>query len=999
MFKQFIHFIFLDETKRRHYLLSFLLLLPLISFSQNPHPYFRNYTTDDGLPSPEVHYCLEDNQGFMWFATDNGISRFDGYEFKNYGPREGLKHSVVFDLQKDSKGRLWIGTMNGDLYYLENDTIHPFEQNFKIEELNIKSNFLRDFYIDALDNKYLSIGGSGILKFYPDGKSEQIICQNKESERLFIRIKNRWISGGGTSKVFERKNNIHAINKLVTEIRTDSISLIQLPITALPRSSRGNYWMIQLDPSSDLSYQYEYLFESKNGKPIWSKPFPFDIGLKGIMLLPEGAILLGFTKKKGLRFYENITALKEERFEQYLSDISISHIYKDSKGALWLSSIENGVFYCPDIKQRIYDKSAGLSANYVSAFDFKDHHEIFVGLRDGKVYSINDKEETLTKLPDYSGQQIVYDLLYEPSRAELWVTKASGIVHFTDGIWNATSQYDLLQRKILIPYKKMTLSRNGNYLWGTSHVGFGGFDLSEKENLKKVMNPIFQERSFRVWEDQQHRIWVANISGLYEFKNNQLIRPEPFFAPFETRAEDIGELADGTLVIGTKGEGVLFWKDSLFQQVTMEDGLSSDMIENVYVDFAQNIWVGTLKGLNKINRSDTTFEVKTFTIFHGLPSNEINQVKVKGDEIWIATTKGLIKWKEPVQEIFSRKPFIEQVLVNNEPVNLSTQNEFGYLKNNLTFQYLTINFRSQGKINYRYRLNEETWVTTRNRSVNFARLSSDLYRFEVQAQNEDGYWSESSFYNFEIKIPFWKRNWFVALGIFFFFLLMRLFYQNRIKNLRKEEAIKQEINDLQNAALRAQMNPHFIFNCLNSIQNLINMDDKENASRYLVRFARLIRTALKSSINKTISLHDEIGLLESYLELEKLRFKDKFNFQIEVDAKLDQYDVALPPMLIQSYVENSIVHGFAERESGGVLHIHFQDKDQQLEVTIADNGIGYYQSQKNKVARHEGHESFGMSISNQRIALMDTSNEVSIEEVKDAQGQVKGTRVRLVINN
>ncbi len=982
-------------TKRKHLFISFLLLLPLFSISQNPHPYFRNYTTDDGLPSPEVHYCLEADQGFMWFATDNGISRFDGYEFKNYGPREGLENPVVFNLQKDSKGRIWIGTMNGALYYLENDTIHPFDQNFKIKELNIYSDILRGFYIDSLDNKYLSIGGIGILKFYPNGDLNHVEIQNKEASHFFIQIQNNWMFGG-ERKNFKNKSHVEMYFKPNIEIHTDSISLVNLPIKVSRKSPYSNSWRIRLNHEHDLSYQHKYLIEFKNGQPIWSKPYPFDTQLKDVMILPEGEILLGFVKKGGIHLYENLTALKAGHFEQYLSGISVSHIFKDSKGAFWLSSIENGIFYCPDIKQRIYDKSAGLSTDYVSAFDFKDDQETFVGLRDGNVFKFNDKKPSLKRLPENPGQFIVYDLLYDHTREELWVTSGD-VAYLKNGAWNTIPKYNFAQKKINIFDKKMTFGRNKNRLWGTSHFGSGVLDLEKKEGYKIGIDAGYTKRTFRIWEDQSQRIWVANINGLFEYKNHQMIQPEPFFAPFSIRAEDIGELEDGTLVIGTKGAGVLFWKDSLLRQVTIEHGLAADMIENVYVDAAQNIWVGTLKGLNKINRRDTTFEVKTFTILHGLPSNEINGVKIKGDEIWIATTKGLIKWKEPVQDTFSKKPLIAQVLVNNKQVNWSAKNEFSHLNNNFTFQYLTINFRSQGKINYRYRLNGEAWTITRSRSVNFARLSSDLYQFEVQAQNEDGYWSTSSFYNFEIKSPFWKRNWFITLGIIFFSFLMWIFYRTRIKNLRKAEATKQEISDLQNAALRAQMNPHFIFNCLNSIQNLINNDDKENASRYLVRFAKLIRTTLKSSVNKTISLYDEIGLLESYLELEKLRFKEKFNYQIEVDSKLDQYDVDLPPMLIQSYVENAVVHGFAQREYGGELRIQFQHKDQQLEVTIEDNGIGYYHSKKNRTPKNQGHQSFGMSISNQRIALMNTSNEVLIEELKDEEGQVSGTRVTLVI--
>ena len=141
-----------------------ITLSTLGGWAQNPHPYFRNFTTDDGIPSPEVYYSIQDTAGYMWFATDNGLSRFDGYEFKNYGSREGLKHNVVFYMQKDPKGKIWLATMHGQLYFIEGDSIRTFAQNAVIERINSKPNFIKDFYIDTVGNKYLSIFQKGILK-------------------------------------------------------------------------------------------------------------------------------------------------------------------------------------------------------------------------------------------------------------------------------------------------------------------------------------------------------------------------------------------------------------------------------------------------------------------------------------------------------------------------------------------------------------------------------------------------------------------------------------------------------------------------------------------------------------------------------------------------------------------------------------------------------------------------------------------------------------------
>ena len=978
-------------TKRRHYTSIFLLLFTSLVLAQNPHPYFRNYTTDDGLPSPEVHYCLEDNDGYMWFATDNGVSRFDGYEFKNYGPREGLKDPVVFYLQKDSKGTIWMATMSGLLYYWKEDHIYPFEQNYLIEERNHEGFHINDFYIDDMNTKYLSIKNIDILKFQ-NGKPFEWIKKEHEEVDFFAKpIENRWMIGGNFKSVAV-KNKIH--NRASLELLLPNPQIISISNDLKSKSISNSRWIYQFE-SNKLHLQIgDYLYELVNNQITWSQHFPFNVPNKSVHKLSNGQILIGTVgKRRGLYLYKNINHLKNNQYQYFLAEVSVSQIFKDGKGGFWFASLENGVFYCQDFQQKIYDQSMGLTTDNVMTFDFKNEDELFIGSRDGYVFSLDESTNLLNSLPLIQNRDIVYELVYLSQFDELWATTGS-LFWFKNGQWEGKKNFN----NNFTSGKKMTLSKDQSLIWTAYSGGFGATKISDKKVHLNSVDSGYKTRSFRVWEDQQERIWVANINGLFEFKYSKLIRPQPFFSAFRVRAEDISELADSTLVIGTKGEGVLFWKDSLFQQVTVADGLSSDMIENVYIDSSQNIWVGTLKGLNKITRRDTSFVVKVYSIFHGLPSNEINQVKVRGDEVWIATTKGLIKWKEPLFNTESKKPVIDKILVNNKSIDLLAFSNLEYWENNIEFYFTTINFRSQGKIKYRYRLNEANWNATYNRSVNFANLSPSSYRFEVQSQNENQIWSLSTVLEFEIQPPFYQTNWFFFLGMISLVFLSWFFYNSQINKFKKEEALKLQMNELRNSALRAQMNPHFIFNCLNSIQNLIQQDDKENASLYLIRFAKMIRSTLNASTNNLITVEEEIQHLENYLKLEQLRFKDKFEYHIDIDPSIDQYEIELPSMLIQTYVENAIQHGFAEWKKNGKINIQFYKKDNQLEIQIEDNGIGFFQSQQMKETDRKLHRSLGMNISQKRLSLLDAANTVNIQELKNKDGTIGGTLVTLRIH-
>ena len=184
-------------------------------------------------------------------------------------------------------------------------------------------------------------------------------------------------------------------------------------------------------------------------------------------------------------------------------------------------------------------------------------------------------------------------------------------------------------------------------------------------------------------------------------------------------------------------------------------------------------------------------------------------------------------------------------------------------------------------------------------------------------------------------------------------------------DLREKHELEQQIETYRKTALQAQMNPHFIFNCLNSIQNFIMLNDRDNAMGYLAKFARLIRENLNASVETEISVHQEIEILETYLSLEQLRFKDKFSFAIEVDKNVDVISTKIAPLLIQPLVENAIIHGMKGVEKDGVIRIKFRSIKDGLEVSVFDNGLFVKPSES-----RGDHKSLGMSITSKRLGLI-----------------------------
>jgi hypothetical protein len=386
--------------------------------------------------------------------------------------------------------------------------------------------------------------------------------------------------------------------------------------------------------------------------------------------------------------------------------------------------------------------------------------------------------------------------------------------------------------------------------------------------------------------------------------------------------------------------------------------------------------------------------VKRITVFNGLPSNEINRVATVGNELWVATSKGLVHFLPKEKNHYAPVPEIDVVLVNNRPINHSKRLSLGPNQNNLTIRFSAINYSMNGKIPYRYRFTGSPWTTTLTRSVNLPVLPAGERRFEVQAQNEDGIWSESAVLRFEIQ-PHWYATWWarsaaavaLALGVF-------MFLKIRTKRLEKAHEMQLQMANLERSALQAQMNPHFIFNCLNSIQNFILQNEKESAISYLGSFAALVRSMLNASVSGSIALADEIKLLNNYLALEKLRFKGRFDFEVTVAEGIDVYEVKIPPLLIQPYVENAVLHGMSNKEAEGKVAVHFEKKTSFMEITVEDNGPGM---SKENVHKYPGpaHKSVGMSITKKRLELLAKNRQNS--EVRIEPGSASGTVVHIRI--
>jgi hypothetical protein len=417
-------------------------------------------------------------------------------------------------------------------------------------------------------------------------------------------------------------------------------------------------------------------------------------------------------------------------------------------------------------------------------------------------------------------------------------------------------------------------------------------------------------------------------------------------------------------------------------------------------------WLLLATNLGLIRMDLRNYKMQIINKLDGLNQKEINAIETLNDEVFLATTKGLIRFPLQIKSENKVIPNIKlHTIIVNDSLNVGLNKQFFQAnENNILFQFQTALFRSRKTFFYEYRLKglNDNWQQTDATApyAQYRSLPSGEYTFEVRAVNEDGIRSEIQAFSFFISIPIWKRWWFVLLMISISFSFVYWLVHRRIQNIRHQAMLENELKTSQLTALKAQMNPHFLYNALNSIQDLILQKDVLNASRYLTKFSHLMRQILEASGHLGIPLSQEIQILNLYLELEKLRFGNQFQYSITLPERMDLTTIQVPSMIIQPFAENAVKHGLLHKTEGlKVLTIDFEIKD-LLICTITDNGIGRENSEKIKARQGKKTTSFATSATQKRLEILNQTHQqkigLKIIDLKEKETPI-GTKVIIYI--
>ena len=971
--------------------------LPCLLFSQNaPHPTFRQYTTADGLASPETYCILQDREGFIWISSDNGVSRFDGYSFRNYGVKDGLLENVIFVMQSDSLGQVWMQAMSGNLYFFDGQIIRPYWHNNVLLKFKNRVDTSKGFIVEgAGETVHVALLNYGVITISKDGAtstlehSEPFCWQVFEKNGVAILALNAHDEPGKMRTYQDELNRKKLSSPFYFHVDG---AVWPFPGFVFSKKEGRQIDAFRLGDGKYLLKIRSDVWFIENGQVQWQRYFPHQI--LHARLMDHGKLFLGLHWLQGLRIFDSIDDFQKSEGTTWLSGQNVSYFMEDREGGKWFATIENGVFYEPADAFSVYDRESGLPNEKVTALTVKNDREIFAGLVNGEVWCLDRLPGKWTQLPGIPSSNFVKDLHFDPQNQQLWAGRDE-LFYLKENNW-VRSAATYRNEDISIA-NRITESPGGKRLWVCNHIGFMSMDLPEMTpaNIHKG----YDQRTFIVREDFNGRVWAGQPKGLFELKDGALLPRQNLHPAFSLRVEDIALLPDSTLVIATKGGGIVFWKSDHFDQITTSQGLTADMLECVLADDKGVVWAGTLNGLNRITGTWGHRQVEQITVAHGLPSNEISRICTAGENVWVATNQGLVNFTRKNKSTGSPKPILASVLANNRSLDPTQPIQLPPKENNLTIGFFAINYKMNGNIPYRYRMDGSDWTMTMNRSLNFPALPPGECHFEVEAQNEDGVWSEPATLRFVINPPWWATWWAKLSGVIAIAITGSSIYLYRTGQLKKAYRIQLLMAELERSALQAQMNPHFIFNCLNSIQNFILQNEKQAAIQYLGSFASLVRSMLNASVAGKILLSEEVKLLNNYLKLEKLRFKNRFDFEVRTADGLDVFDIKIPPLLVQPYVENAVQHGISGRASGGRVEVFFEKKENYLEVSIRDNGEGL-KNRNGQDEKPKTHKSFGMSITRRRLELLSKgkeNNTVRVNALQDENGQDSGTQVVICI--
>lgn len=944
-----------------------LLFINQVSYSQQPAYFILGEKEFEGI---QIYDVIQDNDNNYWFSTDQGFFKYDNYTFEQISCKE-MKGTSAFGFVKNKSGIIYCYNLNKQIIKIENSICSVF---YELKE----DEFSSDICLNVSVEGELQVNAKTCLVLNASGSRKKTMIPDFNYYGFPFPIsENKVISHVGNT------NTILIYNG--TDFSYQTLVSNEKKVNGVLRFFKSNHSVYAVSTGDKQFYIY---------KPEKNEIIPFnrfeELNEKEFYRFYEedGSLWAAGTISGVYQFSQGSSFdIKGKFYKDYL----ISDVFKDNEGNLLLSTFNFGVLVIPSLAIPDVLPFEGME-NPVS-IEFDNELGILCGTLKGELWQIHP-----------SGNKIINEGGSRPVQSVFSFENFPYII-YDDGKLKA------IHRKTgkIIELASVSLKDAVLHTDGNVYISFNkGIAKISEENGTPIFERIsgLDLRTYAIEKDENGNLFFATSEGLKKMNSKGIIS-DVLFHSKQVFVNDL--FSNGKMTCAaSKNDGILEIKKGKITGNIVPQWKDNSIEMLKLIRYENHFYLLTSKGFYILNYDGQV--ISQLNKLHGFSTQRIFDFEIKTDknprnaaknEIWLVHSNGIHKMN--LNHLYPNivKPTIRlnSFFVNDSKIEFKKQNSFDFQSRNFRFEFSSPTLKNKENIRYHFKLEgyDSDWQINDyfSNEISYNALAPGEYTFRVKAENQ-GVFSEEINYSFTIEGPFYYSWWFILVITGGIVGVVILFYRRKLRNQKRKAQLINEMNASRLAAIQSQMNPHFIFNSLNAIQDLVLKGDVDNSYTFITKFSDLVRRTLDYSGKDFIEFEQEIKLLELYLSLEKLRFKEQLQISFETN---DIEDVMIPPMLIQPFIENAILHGLLHKEGKKLLKIHFKMND-SLHCFIEDNGIGRKASMEIKSRQRSDHESFsGKAIKKRFDILKDIFGEDLGFQYEDLveNGKVSGTKVVLKI--
>lgn len=1022
----------MSRNPLRPFLIGLLLSLAIQLNAQTQGIRFQRIGLEDGLSNMSVDALHQDRFGFIWVGTWDGVSRYDGKSFEVFRTIPGDTNSLIFNEIKSfaepNDSSLWVSTYGG-LTRWDHKQARFFKRQLNGQPLPAHYRLSNHLVADQHGRMFQGgHQGNDITIISGDSASVQIKLReaspyNRIPPVILATESGTWI-GDGFGLLYLKDGKSAAEPAEVYDPILEE--LINQPISALIQDQHGVIWIGGKDGLWGYSPATGALEEVK---PADSHTIST---VQALAMGDGGQLWIGTAN--GLHCRHPLSGLVDSYYHDPNDPFSLSHdnihaLLIDRGGTLWVGTARGGLNHAylrkPSTFNTVTHSAFGLPRHELVVFSFEQasSDSIWVGTNHGLFLLDKVSKQILGHWKE--GKQASGGLLGKTVMAIsqgknnkiIISTRPGGLqeLDLTTGKVTPFQTYQSGDKKNIGFFRKILPSTyDEDTLFLAGNLGCGQYIRSTGE--WKEFHSSYSWDLMR--EDDCLFLIGENGLSTYNLCADSIELHSWVATPQDRKKANTVLFQDEEgLWIGTYGMGLIHkpMDKPGYRRWSRQHGLPSDYVFGIQEDNRGQLWLSTTEGLARFNKE--TGSVLTFGQDDGLMDNEFgtnSSFKASNGEMYFGGNNGFVSFYPDQVEVrqsrYNPPLVITSLQLSGDPLPVDSavwmkhQISFpGYLQQHLEIGFAALDYSRPANLSYQFRLLgwDDEWTQPSPRAnAQFTNLKPGTYQFEVRSTNGDGKWTSKIRRLTVIISPLWHQRWWIQVAVPFSGLALVLgsvFMRFRRSRARERETLYHRMANIQQQALSAQMDHHFTFNALNSIQRFISDNDKASSLYYISKFGKLIRRFLDQARKNEHPIEDEITTLELYLSLESLRAKHSFTYRFEVDPELDPFNTDIPTSLLQPLVENAIWHGLVPRSDGdGLLLISFNLRKRNLVLTVEDNGVG----KKHQKSSRKKHESKGMLIIRERLQTLETLTGQSLPlefEASNPGAKFPGTKVSIYL--